>query len=347
MDFQEKNGWNNNEMDEPKMAAIKSLRTSNEGRSLSAELVYFPVSMVNAIRRILLSGIPTVVIRDVQILKNTTQMPHEMLRHRMEMLPVNVSPDESGIIKDAKIELRLPEIKKDATITTDDFTVESGREGILMKDPEFGTPCMFLKVRTGETIHMTASLALESEGVSQVHTATTMWHTDPNLAKQEREAYIKAHSEDKDAARYFDNFLVQKCYSRDEKNRPNWFDLKVESVGVLKAHELVKLAAQILRKRVDVYMVEALKNITREKDEGTYNITLPMGGHTLGCLLQEVIYGDDVEFVSYDIPHPLKPEMVLRFNTKKAPEKILESAKKIIDEYCSVIENNDGGKSSI
>jgi len=329
------------------MPAIKSLRTSNEGRSLVLELVYFPVSMINSIRRILLSGIPTVVIRDVQILKNTTQMPHEMLRHRMEMLPVNVTPDESGIIKDAKIELRMPEIKKDDVITTDDFTVESGREGILMKDPDFGTPCMFLKVRAGESIHITASLAVESEGVSQVHTATTLWHVDPNLAKKEREEYVKAHEDDKDAGRYFDNFLVQKCYSRDEKNRPNWFDLKVESIGVIKAHDLVKMAVQILRKRVDVYMTEALKNIMREKDEGTYSITLPLGGHTLGALFQEVIYKDDVEFVSYDIPHPLRPEMVLRFNTKNAPEKILDNARKTIEEYCSVIENNDGDKSSV
>ena len=321
------------------MPEIRNTKTLNDGLELTAELVHFPVGFVNAIRRILLSGIPTVVIRDVQILDNTTQMPHEMLRHRMEMLPVNVTPDESGVIKDAKIELRMPIIKEAKIVTTDDFTVESGREGILMKDPEFGTPCLFLKVRAGESIHITGRLAVESEGVSQVETATTSWHIDPDMAKDQRKKYIEDHPEDKDADRYFDNFLIQRCYSRD-KNRPNWFNLQIKSVGVLKARELLKLAVQILKKRVEEYVTLALKNIKHEKDEGTFSVSLDIGGHTIGVLMQEVIYADEVQFVSYDIPHPLKPEMVLRFNTKKAPEKVLETARKSIEEYCSLIDND-------
>jgi len=327
-------------MEEDKMPEIRNIKTLNDGRELTAELVHFPVGFVNAIRRILLSGIPTVVIRDVQILDNTTQMPHEMLRHRMEMLPVNVTPDESGVIKDAKIELRMPVIKEAKIVTTEDFNIESGREGILMKDPEFGSPCLFLKVRVGESIHMTGRLAVESEGVSQVETATTSWHIDPDMAKDQRKKYIEDHPEDKDADRYFDNFLIQRCYSRDDKNRPNWFNLQIKSVGVLKARELLKLAVQILKKRVDEYVTLALKNIKHEKDEGTFSVSLDIGGHTIGVLMQEVIYADEVQFVSYDIPHPLKPEMVLRFNTKKAPEKVLETARKSIEEYCSLIDND-------
>lgn len=329
------------------MAAIKSLKTANNGRDLTAELVYFPVGFVNGLRRIILSGIPTVVIRDVQILENTTQMPHEMMKHRMEMLPVNVSPDESAIIKDAKIELRIMDNKDSKTVTTDDFTVESGREGVLMKDPEFGEPCLFVKIRPGEKVYITGRLAVETDGVSQVETATTAWHVDPDLAKEERKKWIEDHKEDKDAPRYFDNFQIQRCYSRDDKNRPNWFDLQIKSVGVLKAREILSMAVQILKKRIHDYIAAALKNIRNEKDEGTYSVSLDIGGHTVGVLMQEVIYQDDVQFVSYDIPHPLKPEMVLRFNTKKSPEKILENAKKTIDEYCSVIENNDGDKSGV
>jgi DNA-directed RNA polymerase subunit L len=327
-------------MEEAKMSEIRNIKTLNNGLDLTAELVHFPVGFVNAIRRILLSGIPTVVIRDVQILDNTTQMPHEMLKHRMEMLPVNVTPDESGVIKDAKIELRMPVIKEAKIVTTDDFTVESGREGILMKDPEFGTACLFLKVRAGESIHMTARLAVESDGVSQVETATTSWHVDPDMAKDQRKKYIDEHPEDKDADRYFDNFLIQRCYSRDDKGRPNWFNLQIKSVGVIKARELLRLAVQILKKRIDDYIALALKNIKHEKDEGTYSVSLDVGGHTVGVLMQEVIYGDEVQFVSYDIPHPLKPEMVLRFNTKKSPEKVLETARKTIEEYCSLIDND-------
>jgi DNA-directed RNA polymerase subunit L len=323
------------------------ISTTTDGRELTAELFKFPVGFVNAIRRILLSGIPTVVIRDVQILQNTTQLPHEMLKHRMEMLPVNVTPDESGIIKDAKIELRMPAVKADQVVTTDDFIVESGREGILMKDPEFETPCMFLKVRTGESVHITGRLAVEMEGVSQVETATTWWQVTPETAKEQRKLYIKEHPDDPSAGKYFDNFLVQRFYSRNEKGRPNLFGLKIVSIGVIKARDLLMMAVNILRKRLDQYITEALKNIKHEKDEGTSSISLDMGGHTIGVLLQEVIYEDEVQFVSYDIPHPLKPTMVLRLNSKKTAEKVLETAKKIIEEYCSAVENNNGAKSSV
>jgi DNA-directed RNA polymerase subunit L len=51
------------------------------------------------------------------------------------------------------------------------------------------------------------------------------------------------------------------------------------------------------------------------------------------------MYSDsDVEFVSYDIPHPLKNVMNLDFVTKKTPESVLAKAKKIIEEYCLLLE---------
>jgi DNA-directed RNA polymerase subunit L len=82
-----------------------------------------------------------------------------------------------------------------------------------------------------------------------------------------------------------------------------------------------------------------MENIQREQEEGSYTISLEQGGHTMGALLQEVIYSDqNVGFVSYDIPHPLRNTMVLRFHTKKVPESVLRTAKETIEEYCSRVE---------
>lgn len=322
------------------MATIENIRAANKGFELSCELKNFPVSFVNGLRRILIGNLPTVVIRDVQILENTTQLPHEMLKHRVEMLPVNVVPTDAATIKDAKIELRvLPEKEKDdvRTISTDDFVIESGREGLLMKDRDIGAPLIFLRVRKGESVHIKARLALESEQVSQVCTATTGWHIDPELAAAARKEFVEQGND----PRVFDNSLIQRYYSRDERGRPNWFDMNIESVGVLQSKDLLKMAVAVLKKKVDEYVKEALENIQKEADEGTYNVTLEKGGHTIGYLMQEVIYSDsNVNFVSYDIPHPLKNTMVLRFNTSKKPESILKTAKDMIDEYCLVVENN-------
>lgn len=317
------------------MAAVDNFKTSNRGFELSCEIKNVPVSFMNALRRTLLSKIPTVVIRDVEILENTTQMPHEMLKHRFEMLPINVSPEDTATIRDAKIELRLLAESKDRMLTTDDFVVESGREKILMRDRDMDTPLVFLRVRKGEIVHIKGRLAVETANVSQVCTATTSWKVDADLAKIDKKKYV----EDGGDPRAFDNFYIQRSFSRDERGRPNWFDLSVESIGVMKSRDIMKYAISILRKQLDDYMKDALENIRREQEDGSYTITLEQGGHTIGALLQEVIYSDqNVGFVSYDIPHPLRNTMVLRFHTKKSPEGILRTAKETIEEYYSVIE---------
>jgi len=319
------------------MTSVENLSISKNGFELACELRNFPVSFTNGLRRVLIGNIPTVVVRDIQIHENTTQMPHEMLKHRMEMLPIKVSPTNSTTIKDAKIKLHiLPEKEGDTrTITTDDFAVDSAHPEILMKDRDLGTPLLFMRVRKGESVHVEARLALENNEVSQVCTATTGWHIDPELAKEARKGYLEAGND----VRIFDNSLIQRYYSRDENGRPNWIDLKIESVGVLASKDILKMGVSILRKQVLDYVKEALENIQRESDDGTYSISLEQGGHTVGYLMQEVIYYDaNVNFVSYDIPHPLRKTMVLRFNTAKKPESILNLARDTIEEYCSVVE---------
>jgi DNA-directed RNA polymerase alpha subunit len=320
------------------MASIEKIKVSNRGFELGCELRNFPVSFVNGLRRILIGNIPTVVVRDVKILENTTQLPHEMLKHRMEMLPINVAPTDSTTIKDAKIKIRiLPDTENDKTrtITTDDFAVESINSNIIMNDRDLDTPLLFLRVRKGESVHIEARLALENEQVSQVCTVTSGWHIDPDLAKEARKAFAEAGND----VRIFDNSMIQRYYSRNDNGRPNWFDFSVESVGVLKSKDILSMGVNILRKQVDTYIKEALDNIQRESDENTYSISLDQGGHTVGYLMQEVIYSDsNVNFVSYDILHPLKKTMVLRFNTTKKPESILNIAKDVIEEYCLVVE---------
>lgn len=315
--------------------AVENLRETNCNNEFHCEFKLFPVSFVNALRRILLGGIPTVVIRDVEILENTTQLPHEMIRHRVEMMPVRVMPSETQLIRDAKVELRmLPDTGLRSVYNTD-FVVESGRAGILMNDRDFDTPMLFMRMRAKETLHLRGKLGLQMENASQVCTATTAWHVDAELAKRDRKAWV----EDGNEAAVFDNFYIQKSYSRDANGRPNWIDLNVESIGVLPAKTLVKMAVKILREKVDDYMKEAVTHIERGK-ENEYTIQLKQGGHTVCALVQEVIYNamESVNFVSYDIPHPLRSDTVIRLHTTDTPESVLETSHKVIQEYCSVVE---------
>ena len=57
---------------------------------MRGEIRDVPVAFVNAIRRTAMSELPVVTIANVQILDNKSKMPHEVLRHRMEMFPIAV-----------------------------------------------------------------------------------------------------------------------------------------------------------------------------------------------------------------------------------------------------------------
>lgn len=330
-------------MSENNMATVENLKVSNRGYELHCEYRNFPVSFVNGLRRILLSGVPTVVIRDVQILENTTQIPHEMLKHRIQMLPINITPDDLSAVREAQIEIRMSSDKDNLLVTTDDFVVNSSRPKILLRDRDFDKPILFLRLRPGESVHIKAGLAVESheKTASQVSVSTTAWHVDKQSEKYKEE---RKKWEEKKELQAFDNFYYQYVYSRDETTgRPNWFDMDIESIGVLTGKDILKYAVNILKNKIQNYVKEASEFITREKEENSftikYDFKVKEDCHTVGVLMQEVIYNDlNVDFVSYDMPHPLRNTMVLRMHTKKTPESILKTALQTIEEYCSIVE---------
>jgi DNA-directed RNA polymerase alpha subunit/DNA-directed RNA polymerase subunit L len=314
------------------MASFVVKNVSKNKFNIKTEFENFPVTFVNALRRIVVSEIPTVVIRNIEVLANTTQLPHEMVIHRMSLLPVNVEHTETNIIRDTKVVLRQMPDSESHDLTTDDFAVESGRDNIIMKDRDLGTPILFIRVRKGEEIHVKGDLAVELG--SQVCNVSWKFHIDEERAKIDKERYVEGGGD----ARVFDNFYVQKSIAVDEKGRPRWIDLGIESVGVLKSKDILKLAVQKLRKDIDTWHKDAV--IVRGPEAHVFSVTQDFGGHTIGALLQEVIYHSRaVSVVNYDVEHPLRPSMTLKFLTQMKPEDILKQAVNTIHDYCEIVEN--------
>jgi DNA-directed RNA polymerase subunit L len=301
---------------------------------LETEFKNVPVAFVNGLRRILLSEIPTVVIRDVEILDNSTKMIHEMLKHRVEMLPINVRPEETAVIRDTKIELRyLPPATPDLTrkeaveITSDDFAIDGPRPSIILKDRDLDQPLYFMRLQPTESIHVKASLAVEMKGTSQVCVATFKNHIDQELAKLDKDTYVASAGDDDNEramlAKVFDNYEIQRSYARDDEGRPYWFDFTVESIGITPAKDLLKQAAMIFKKKIETWCENPI-----QREEGDwYSIETEEEGHTIGALAQILIYNQKVNYVSYRIVHPLLPKMIVRFCSKIAPEKVIEKFK--------------------
>ena len=309
---------------------MENIRIDLDGFRLDGDIKNVPVAFVNALRRIILAELPVVVVSNVRILDNTTSMTHEMLRHRVEMLPVNVKPEEAGAIRDTKLTLRFLPSPDPREVTTADFAIAGPVPDVILRDRDLDTPLLFINLKANESLHIEANLAIAPTGMSHVCVSTFKNHIDPDIAKMDRDTMVAKAGDDpvaqREAARLFDTFHVQRSFSRDkDTGRPNWFDFAVESIGVLPAKDLVKRACEVLKTKIDEWVKTP---ILREAD-GFFRMETEGETFTLGQLLQEVIYmGGLAEFVSRDIGHPLTPRLVLRFRTKTVqPEAVVERAK--------------------
>ena len=308
---------------------MENLKTSLNGYRIDFELSKVPIPFVNGLRRILLAEIPTVVIRDVVIRANTTQLNHEMLKHRVLMLPVNVQASEVGVIRDTKLQMRFdPSPEMDRVVTSDDFVVSgSTRKDVLLKDRDLGTPLLFLKLNSGgkhpeDGLQVDATLGVDEAGASQVCVSTFKNHIDPERAKLDRDTYLLGEGANatKDT-RIFDNHLIQRSFEMDERGRPTRFDFAIESIGVVPARDLLRQAVEVYQRKV----TEFLKEPISKTDDGMFSIESVAEGHTLGALAQVLILDSGlVDFVSYDPGHPLVPKLTIRFRTKVKPETVLE-----------------------
>jgi len=306
------------------------------GYRLDAELKNVPVAFVNGLRRILLSEIPTVVVSNIQILENTTSMTHEMIRHRVEMLPVNVRADEVAVIRDTQLELRTAAEKEPREVTTDDFAAVGPRGDILLKDRDLDTPLLFIYLKPGESIHIKATLSVLATKGSQVCVSTFKNHIDPDVAKIDRDTFVSQAGDDpvaqREAAQLFDSFHIQRSFHRNKEGRPDWFDLTVESIGISPAVDLLKKAVEVYQEKIN----EFAKIPVLREEEGWFRMEVPGESHTLGALVQEVLYLSQLtEFVSADIGHPLVPMLVIRFNTETStPEAVVDYFHKQASSLC-------------
>jgi DNA-directed RNA polymerase subunit L len=295
---------------------IPSKSTQFGGFGMTFQIRGVPPQFPNAIRRILLNEMPVVEITDVQILENTSLMPHELMRHRTEMLPVNVRPTEEDVIRDTRLELRFPQVTEPTVVTTDDFTTLGSRTGILMKGRDLGTPLYFMNLKPGEAVHVTARLTINPRS-SHVCVATYNIHVD-----DEKAALIREEHADKQT---FDVFHKQRIIHTNEKGRPDWFDFTVESIGVVPARDLIREAVSILRARTIAWVKAGKENIIRDAEPNVYKVVSVVEGHTIGQLAHVVAYDNIPDYVGHcNVPHPLRPEMEFKFMTTKTPEEFLD-----------------------
>ena len=132
--------------------------------------------------------------------------------------------------------------------------------------------------------------------------------------------------------REFKTMEVQRCYLMDARGEPYSFDFVIESVGVLDPVYSVARAIDLLQAKLLRYasmdsgdLPENVKVRPADARMKGFDFVFQQEDHTLGNLLstwmeQNELDSDEITFVGYKVPHPLRDEMLLRVGVESGKD---------------------------
>jgi len=281
------------------------------------------VSLANALRRVILSDVPTFVFRtfpysecQASITTNTSRIHNEILKQRLSSIPIHVS-DMDPSIKEYVLEINVTADSSEIRyITTKDFKMKNKTTGKYLTDvkcreifppnPITGDFIEFARLLPkmseygeGEQLTMTCELDIgtaREDGAFNV-VCTCAYQMTMDAAKVDeawrikeaeivKEGIAAIGSEEMKAQRKNWSLLDAQRYTKDDS-----FDFVVETVGVFTNADIVHKAAQIMINKCTKFIrdIESGENHiipTVSTIQNGYDIELKGEDYTLGKVLE-------------------------------------------------------------
>lgn len=310
------------------------------------------VSLANALRRTLLSDIPTIVFKTSPYEQNkaifeinTTRMNNEIIKQRLSCIPIYIK-DLNFPIDDYQLEV---DVKNDSAnilyITTEDFKIKnlktntylssSAVKQIFPPNTITNSYIDFVRLRPkltenidGEYLKMSCGFSI---GTAKEDSAFNMVSTCSYGASQDitriKEAWIEKEKELKKLETNKDEieFIKKDWLLLDAKRiiMEDSFDFIVETIGVYDNFELIEKAAIILMKNLKNLIVTLQNNselikLSTNTINNSYDIILEGEDYTLGKVLEFIMYdkyfvnSKDLIYCGFNKPHPHLDYSILR-----------------------------------
>ena len=329
---------------------ISNLREENG--FLKFTLLDCNMSIANALRRIIVSDIPTFVFRTypysenkAEITHNTTRFHNEIIKQRLSCIPIHID-DMDFPYKDYIVEV---DVKNDTDsilyVTTKDFKIknsktevysdESAVRAIFPPSSVTGDYIEFARLQPklsenidGERLTLRCGLDIgtaSQDGAFNV-ISTCAYESTPDVAKAnevwgEKEVAMKK-SDMKDTEIEFEKknwFLLEaKRYYQ-----PNSYDFIIESVGVFDNSEIVIKACEIMISKCEKFLydlehgkVSIVPSETTLKNG--FDVTLVNEDYTLGKVIEFYLYQQNfiadktLSFCGFRKPHPHATDSIIR-----------------------------------
>ena len=282
------------------------------------------VSLANALRRIILSDVPTLVFRTfpyseckASIVTNTSRLHNEVLKQRLSCIPIHITDTTEFQFKEYTVEINATADGNEIRyITTKDFKMKNKTNGkyltdvkcreifkqneitgdfiefarLLPKMTEYGEP---------EQLAMTCDLdigtAKEDGAFNVVSTCAYQMTMDPSKvdeawrikeAELVKEGVAAVGSDEMKAQRKNWSLLDAQRHTKDDS-----FDFVIETVGVFTNADIVSKAAQIMINKCTKFIrdIESGENHiipTVSTIQNGFDIELKGEDYTLGKVLE-------------------------------------------------------------
>ena len=284
------------------------------------------VSLANALRRIILSEIPTVVIRtetykdnQCTIIANTGRLHSEILKQRLSCIPIHMKFGELDILP-GKYILEI-DMKNDTTdmiyVTTEHFKIKNKTSGNYLTSEETKKIFPFNKKTNyyidfarlrpkvgdsipGEAVKLTAEFSISNARQDSSFNVASKcsYGNTPDVVKikgiwDAQENKLKASetttNEIEFQKRNFYLLDAQRHYVDDS------FDFVIQTVGVHENRDIVKMGVKVLNDKfeelvndIDSDTVEIL--ISETSVDNSYDIILQNEDYTIGKVIEYIMY---------------------------------------------------------
>lgn len=298
--------------------------TKDTGYNLEFNILSVDLSIVNAIRRTILSNIPTGVFRTLPyeldkcvVYKNTTIMNNEILKHRLSGVVIHTlhNADES-YLNSIIMELNMENTTDQYTVvTTKDFKIKDKTSGTYLPEADvrkifppsaivldaFGiesfTDLVKLRPRLqelpGDVVHLTCEFSLgtayEDSQYNVVSTCAYSHLRDDDLVRsafdEKRRELEKLDLTPDEISYKLKDWMLLDSYRYIRKND---FEFIVETLGSYTNKQLVTTAVDII-----LYTLNAIETVVEIQPgnlETEYKILIHKDDYTIGKLLEIALY---------------------------------------------------------
>jgi DNA-directed RNA polymerase subunit L len=323
-----------------------------ENGALKFTLTECNMSIANALRRVVISEIPTFVFRTypysenkAEIRHNTTRLHNEIIKQRLSCIPIHIQ-DMSFPYKDYVIEL---DVKNDTDnimyVTTRDFKIKNivtERYSSESEVRQIFPPCPithdyieFARLQPklsenidGERLALRCALDIGTAGQDGAFNviSTCAYECTPNVEKANQMWAEKEKAFKKEGMKDEDIEFEKKNWFLLEAKRfyiENSYDFIIESVGVFDNMEILTKACDIMIKKCETFLYDLEHgNVVISSSETTlkngFDVTLKNEDYTLGKVIEFYLYqnnfiGDkSVSFCGFRKPHPHSTDSLIR-----------------------------------